>query len=537
MSTSKFLRGTLIVTAGTFLVKFLGMIYVIPFYQLVGEQGGALYGYGYNQYLIFLSLSTMGIPLAVSKFVAKYNALEQYQVSHRMFRSALGFMLLMGVAATAVLYVIAPLLAPLILGGNDTGNTVEDVTGVIRWVSFALLLVPVMSVIRGFFQGHQSMGPTTVSQIVEQIARIIFLLGAAFTIIVILKGTISQAVDMATFAAFVGSFFGLLVLLYYWFKRKNALHAMLMRSQPLTEPLSLKDMYKELYIYAIPFVFIGIAMPLYQQVDILTFNRTMVSMGLSEVAEHQFSIFNMYAQKLVMIPVSLATAMGLTVVPAITTSYMGGDRKVLKAQITKIFEIVFFLTLPAVGGLTVMASEAYTTFYSYDAMGSSLLMWSAPSAIMFALFSVTIAILQGIDYQKHAMMSLGVGLLTKMILTIPLIYAMEGKGAILATAIGFTMSVLFNMFIIRKYLCYSFKRIQRRFNQTLVFTLLMMGAVSLVKFGLSMLMDSTGNRWIAIIILVICVATGVLVYGFLTVGSGLAGHVLGSRFKFLNKRK
>ena len=70
MSTSKFLRGTLIVTAGTFFVKFLGMIYVIPFYQLVGEQGGALYGYGYNQYLIFLSLATLGIPLAVSKFVA-----------------------------------------------------------------------------------------------------------------------------------------------------------------------------------------------------------------------------------------------------------------------------------------------------------------------------------------------------------------------------------------------------------------------------------------------------------------------------------
>ena len=103
-------------------------------------------------------------------------------------------------------------------------------------------------------------------------------------------------------------------------------------------------MYKELYIYAIPFVFVGIAMPLYQQVDIFTFNRTMVAMDLQETAEHQFSIFNMYAQKLVMIPVSLATAMGLTVVPAITTSYMSRDRKELKDQITKIFEIVLGAT-------------------------------------------------------------------------------------------------------------------------------------------------------------------------------------------------
>lgn len=537
MPTSKFLRGTLIVTAGTFFVKFLGMVYVIPFYQLVGEQGGALYGYGYNQYLIFLSLSTMGIPLAVSKFVAKYNTLGYYQVSHRMFRSALGFMLLMGVLATAVLYSIAPLLAPLILGGNDTGNTVEDVTNVIRWVSFALLLVPLMSVIRGFFQGHQSMGPTTVSQIVEQIARIIFLLGGAFVVVVVLKGPIPQAVNLATFAAFVGSFFGLLVLLSYWFKRRDGLNAMLATSLPLREPISLSAMYKELYVYAIPFVFVGIAMPLYQQVDILTFNRTMVAMDLKEIAEHQFSIFNMYAQKLVMIPVSLATAMGLTVVPAITASYMSGDRKVLKDQITKIFEIVFFLTLPAVGGLTIMASEAYTTFYSYDSIGSELLMWSAPAAIMFALFSVTIAILQGIDHQKHAMISLGIGLLTKIILTVPLIYALEGKGAMLATAIGFTLSVLFNMFIIRKHLSYTFKRIKRRFNQTLVFTMLMMLIVFLMKAGLTMFIDPTESRWIAVLILVVCVAIGILVYGFLTVGSGLAGHVLGNRFKFLNKKR
>lgn len=535
MSTSKFLRGTLIVTAGTFLVKFLGMIYVIPFYQLVGEQGGALYGYGYNQYLIFLSIATMGVPLAVSKFVAKYNALGQYQVSHRMFRSSFAFMLFMGILATATLYALAPVLAPLILGGNDTGNTVEDVTGVIRWVSFALLLVPIMSVIRGFFQGHQSMGPTTISQIVEQIARIIFLLGGAFIVIVILKGTIPQAVNFAMFAAFIGSLFGFMVLLYYWVKRRKDLHELLLQSKSLQHPMSLVDMYKELYIYAIPFVFVGIAMPLYQQVDIFTFNRTMVAMGLEKMAEHQFSIFNVYAQKLVMIPVSLATAMGLTVVPAITTSHMSGDRKALKAQITKIFEIVFFLTLPAVGGLTILANEAYSTFYTYDAMGAELLAWSAPFAVMFALFSVTIAILQGLDYQKHAMISLGIGILTKLILNIPFIYWMQGKGAVLATAIGFTISVLYNMFIIRKNISYSYRRIKRRVNQTLMFTFLMMVGVYVVQLGLTSVIDPTESKLVAILVLIVCVLIGVAIYGFLTIGSGLAGHVLGNRFRFLKR--
>lgn len=79
MSDSKFLRGTLIVTLGTFLVKFLGMIYVFPFHALVGTEGGTLYTYGYIPYTIFLSIATAGVPLAVSKFVSKYNALGDYK--------------------------------------------------------------------------------------------------------------------------------------------------------------------------------------------------------------------------------------------------------------------------------------------------------------------------------------------------------------------------------------------------------------------------------------------------------------------------
>lgn len=91
MSDSKFLRGTLIVTLGTFLVKFLGMIYVFPFHALVGTEGGTLYTYGYIPYTIFLSIATAGVPLAVSKFVSKYNALGDYKTSRRMFRLGNGY--------------------------------------------------------------------------------------------------------------------------------------------------------------------------------------------------------------------------------------------------------------------------------------------------------------------------------------------------------------------------------------------------------------------------------------------------------------
>ncbi|MDF2606119.1 MAG: putative cell division protein ytgP [Bacillales bacterium] len=535
MADSKFIRGTLIVTLGTFFIKFLGMIYVIPLYSLIGEKGGALYTYGYSQYLIFLSISTMGIPLAVSKFVSKYNSLGDYYTSRRLFKSAFTLMLATGVGFFLILYNLAPFIAEISLGSEELSNSVEDVTYVIRMVSFALILVPVMSIIRGFFQGHQSMGPTTVSQIVEQIVRIAFLLGAAFYVLKILDGTITKAVGYATFAAFVGALGGLLVLIYYWFKRKKHLDELLTTSNNF-QKIPYQKLYKELLIYAIPFVFVGIAMPIYQYIDVVTFNRTMVEIGQGSEAEKQLGIINMYAQKLVMIPVSLATAMGLTLVPAITKSFTENDLNSLKSQITKTFEIILFLTIPAVVGLSILAEPAYSVFYSYSETGSMLLAWYAPAALGFALFSVTISILQGMNLQKFAMISLGLGISIKLVLNIPLIMLLEGRGSIIATALGFGISVAYNLLIIKKHAKYSYRAVLRRFAQTSIFTLLMGISVLVVNSGLNKYLSTESGKGQGFIILIVGVSVGVLVYGYLSLGSGLAGHVLGSRFNFLKKK-
>ena len=173
MSDSKFLRGTLIVTLGTFLVKFLGMIYVFPFHALVGTEGGTLYTYGYIPYTIFKYCNGRGAACCF-KIVSKYNALGDYKTSRRMFRSGMVMMIVTGVLSFLVLYMTAPLFAEAMLGKQSVHSNIGEVTTIIRLVSFALIVVPAASLIRGYFQGHQSMGPTTVSQIIEQIIRIVF---------------------------------------------------------------------------------------------------------------------------------------------------------------------------------------------------------------------------------------------------------------------------------------------------------------------------------------------------------------------------
>ena len=317
--------------------------------QLLGKQGTTLYQYSYVPYTIFISIATAGIPLAISKFISKYNALEEYAVGRKLFKSGLVVMMTTGFVSFLILYFSAPLLGNMIILDHDQTTKAEDVITVIRAVSFALIVVPFMSLIRGFFQGHQSMGPSAVSQVVEQIVRIIFLLAGAFIVLFVMKGEMVTAVSMATFAAFVGAIGSLVVLLWYWYKRKPYLDELLVHDKG-TVDISLKDMYKEIILYAAPFVFVGIANPLFQFIDQVTFNRAMVGIGLAKESDFAFSALNFYSHKLVIIPVSLATAFSLTLVPNITKTYVENNRQELRLQLNQTFQVLLFLTLPAAVG-------------------------------------------------------------------------------------------------------------------------------------------------------------------------------------------
>ena len=536
MSSSKLLRGTFILTFGVMLSRVLGLVYVFPFEGLVGNQGGALYSYGYVPYTIFISIATMGFPLAVSKFVSKYNALGEYRVGRRLFKSGLLLMSLTGFASFLILYVIAPLIAPLIISDGGQGNTVEDVTAVIRAVSFALLLVPIMSLIRGFFQGHESMGPTALSQVVEQLVRIIFLLASCYIVLVLLDGSLVTAISLSTFAAFIGALGGLGVLIWYWFRRKASLDKMLEEDKGTLHP-SLKEMYKELIKYAAPFVFVGLAMPLYQLIDLFTFNRAMASIGMADVSEEAYAIFNIWVQKLIIIPVTLATSFSLTLIPTITKSYVERDWKSLKHQLNQTFQVMIFFTLPAVVGMAILAEPVYAAFYGYDELGTEVLRWYAPTAILFALFSITSAILQGINQQRFTSIGLTMGLLFKLLFNYYFIVKFATVGAILATTFGYFISVAFNLWIIKKYVNYRYKIVIRRTILMSIFTAIMSLGVIVIVSLLKALLQYDGGKFDSILLVGIGAAVGAGIYLYLSYRIELLERLFGNRFAFLRKKK
>ncbi|HLR68148.1 putative polysaccharide biosynthesis protein [Virgibacillus alimentarius] len=534
---SNIIRGTMLLTGATFLSKILGMIYVIPFNALVGDTGGTLFNFAYTPYNILISISTVGVPLAVSKFVSKYNSLGDYETGMKMFRAGIALMSITGLLAFLGLFFSAEFLAgKMITNEYENGISVADVTMVIRMVSFALLIIPAMSIIRGFFQGYQSMGPTAVSQVVEQIVRIAFLLVATFLVIKVYGGTIATAVGFATFAAFVGALASCAVLLVYWKKRKGNIKKQL-EQQNYVNDITTKDLFIELFYYAGPFVIVGLATPLYQLVDQFTFERAMAAINQGDIWEVPYAAINFYGHKLVIIPVTIATGLSLAIIPALTRTFTQNDRPLLIQQINQALQIILVLVIPAVVGLASLSEVAYGSLFGLNhiQITGPLLAWYAPVALLFALFTVSAAILQGINQQKFAVVSLSAGLLIKILFNIQLIHTFGAKGAIFGTALAVGTAVTLNLWRVYVSINFSYKQTYKLTLLIAIFSLIMLLVIWGIKALLGIYLPYEENRISAIIVLTAGVSIGGLVYLFLGYKSTLLERVLGDRVRILDR--
>lgn len=246
-------------------------------------------------------------------------------------------------------------------------------------------------------------------------------------------------------------------------------------------------MFIELFSYAAPYVFVGLAIPLYSYIDTNTFNKAMIAAGHKDISQDMLAIVTLYVPKLVMIPVSLATAFGLTLIPTITESFTSRNYKLLNQQINQTMQIILFLVIPAVVGMSVLSGPAYTFFYGSESLrpdiGQDILFWYAPVAILFSLFTVNAAILQGINKQKFAVVSLFIGVIIKVVLNVPLIKLFQGDGAILATALGYIASLLYGFIMIKRHAGYSYTVLIKRVILIAVLSVVMGVAVKLTQWS------------------------------------------------------
>lgn len=317
------LLGTAWLTASNFISRFLGAIYIIPWYIWMGKHGAeanGLFTMGYNIYAWFLLISTAGVPVAVAKQVAKYNTIDQKDHSFALIREFLKFMLLLGVIFAVIMYLLSPFFARV----SGVG---KELIPVMQSLSWAVLVFPAMSVIRGFFQGFNNLKPYAMSQIAEQVIRVIWMLLATFFIMKLGSKDYVAAVTQSTFAAFVGMFASMAVLVYFLWKT-NLLTSILHKpanSAEINSHALLVDTIRE----AIPFIITGSAIQLFQIIDQMTFINTMkwfTNYSNSQLVV-MFSYFSANPNKITMILIAVATSIGGVGIPLLTENYVKGDLK------------------------------------------------------------------------------------------------------------------------------------------------------------------------------------------------------------------
>lgn len=527
----KMVRGSLWMTIGNVFSRLLGAAYVIPWYAWMGEDAkiaNALFNKGYNIYALFLMIATAGIPGAIAKQISHYNSLNEYGISRRLFRRTMIIMGAFGVACAGVMYLLAPVLAD--------GNS--DLIPVMRALSVAILIFPMMSVIRGYFQGNQNMMPSAVSQIIEQIARVFYMLLMTFIIMKVMSGNYVEAVIQSTFAAFIGMLGAFAVLIWFYQKQKSYMNRLVANSAnevTISENSLIKEMIKQ----AIPFIIVGSAITLFKLVDQYTFERMMANFTnySPKQLEALFSVFSANPDKLVMITVSLATGMAMTSLPLVTEAYTKNEKGALATLVSNNIQLLLLIMVPATLGMIVLARPMYVLFYSPDVLGVRVLIEASLVGLVMGYFILISTTLQGLYRNREAILFLGVGLAFKIVLQYPMIRMFETYGPLISTAIGLGVSALLMTHAIYRMTKFDLVMTARRILLIFILGIVMSLITWLVRNGLYNVFNPD-RKFQAFMIIMICVAIGVISYGWLVLRVRLADQLLGRKArKFRRKFK
>lgn len=520
----KMVQGSAWMTASNIISRLLGAVYIIPWYAWMGAHGdeaNSLFSMGYTVYSLFLMISTAGIPSAIAKQTAYYNSMNEYRTSRQLFYRALQLMALLGVVFAGVMYLCSPFLAKWSGGGTELEPTM-------RSLSLAVLIFPCMSVIRGYFQGNQDMVPFALSQIVEQVARVFYMLLTAFMIMKLLKGDYVDAVTQATFAAFIGMIASFVVLFIYMRKQKP-MFDYLDKHSANQQDIAPRTLLEETLREAIPFIVVGSGVTVFKLVDQFTFSnfmRTFTEYSDSQLRE-LFGIFNANPDKLTMVVIALATSISATGLPLITEAVTLKKQQELSKLISNNLQLFTFVMLPATFGMIVLAQPLYTLFYKPSALGTNVLIQACYAGLFLGFYMLSSSMLMGMYENKAAMRYLGIGLFVKLVLQLPLIRLFEVYGPLIATMIGFFVSCFFIMRRIARLtelqLLFTFRRTLLMFLITMLMTL-----IAFLSRQFLYLFFSPERRMQSFILTILVAVIGGSVYGYIVLKIRLIDRLWGN---------
>ncbi|MNO57841.1 putative cell division protein YtgP [compost metagenome] len=452
--TSRLLQGAFILSAAAIISKLIGTLQKIPLQNLGGDAVFGIYNTVYPLYTMLLTVAMLGLPAAISKFVAEASAGRRDDEGRRILLLSAVITGISGLVIGAITYAGAPIISEWV------GNS--HVMPALRASAWGLAVVPVMSALRGYFQGLHNMVPTAVSQIVEQSVRVTVMI-----VLLLYLTSLGANAESIAAGALLGSAgggaAGLVVMLLFLRHHRRLLRqgapvdaAASVESQDLQSPnpgikgranprfMGVKA--GALLAYGIPVMLGALAMPLIGLVDVFTVPRLLASVGSEVEAMTQFGVYNR-GLPLVQIVTMIATSLSVVFIPALAEAKYKGDMKLIENRCSLSLRWFWLLGLAASAGLAVLAEPINMALYG-DTAGSSTMTWLALTAVGGTVSIISAALLQGLGYVRAPALHLLAAALLKAALNLLLVPQQGITGAAIAGVAAHSFAAALNVLLL-----------------------------------------------------------------------------------------
>jgi stage V sporulation protein B len=442
MQKQSLLKGTLVLGAAGVIVKILGAVYRIPLANIITSEGMGYYGMAYPIYGFLIAISTTGLPIAISKLVSEKNALGYSSEAHRVFKIAFVTLLGIGFVSSVALFVGARYMVDVFWGNPKAYYSMIAVAP-------ALFFVPLMSAFRGYFQGMQNMVPTALSQIFEQLGRVI--IGFVLAIALVPRG-LEYAAAGASFGASSGAVSGLVVIYIIYLFNRGKIYRGVQNSPPCSIEPAKSIMYR-LFAIAIPITLGTSVMPLMTLIDLSIVFRRLQFAGFSiDQANRMYGQLSQMAATLINFPQVITVALAASLVPAISESVARRDADGMKRKSVVGMKAGLLIGLPASVGLAVLAKPIMLMLYPKEPEAWAVLQVLAMGFVFLAVIQTATGILQGIGKPMIPVKNLLIGSVFKLVTSYFLtgIAIINIRGAAFGTVVGYMVAAILNYRAVKK---------------------------------------------------------------------------------------
>ena len=441
-----------ILAAASIVVRIIGLLYRSPLTAVIGDEGNGYYGYAFNIYSIILMVSSYSIPSAISKLMAQKLALGEYRNAQRVFYCTMAYALTVGAAFSLFVWFGAGLLVP------------PRSVPVLRVLAPTIIIFAILGVLRGYFQANQTMGQTSISQILEQIVNAAVSIGAAWFFMHRLAagqdvheqavyGAMGSALGTGSGVMTALIFMAVMYLVNRRYFMKRIRRDRTSRDDPWT------GIMRDTILVITPFILSGFILNLTTTVNQTIFSKIMIgAKGLDEIdITTAYGIFSNKAVVITNIPISIATAVAAAIIPNISSAYARKDKEETRRRVIAAVRITNIIATPCALGLIALARPVtMVLFPQWESLGlaSALLALLGVTVIFYSIATIMNAALQSIGRMQMPLVSAGIALVVQTLVLVVLLFATNmGVFALVLVSVLYSLMIfLLDSYFLQRYL-------------------------------------------------------------------------------------